>query len=288
MDSYFIVIWILLLTLAVILNALGIYCIYKTKISDIQKVILINLSIAEIIIAITAGAGRTLEVFDHGVRNHKESMFLALFYVGVNFVYYLIMIYISIDRLLCIFWNLKYKYYMTIKTIQKIILFIWFLGFISSIPLYLVPFKDATLILGKVCVILDGAFIIISILAYAVIAFKLRERVKKIPSMIRRNSNQSLSKRKHLVVPLCIVLSFVLFYIIPDILFAFEMFTKNRLLFNIVYCWWCTSLSCDPLIYIFFNKKVRSVARRSSKRRKSSIESTEMRVLHIFKKNSLY
>ena len=79
------------------------YTVYiKQKLCDIQKVILINLSTTEIIIAITAGAGRTLEVFNHGVRNHKESMFLALFYVGVNFVYYLIMIYISIDRLLCI------------------------------------------------------------------------------------------------------------------------------------------------------------------------------------------
>ena len=111
------------------------------------------------------------------------------FYIGVTitlgfdtllyFAFYLSMIFISFDRLLCSILHIKYDYYITSKRVKKVIFVIWVISIIM-----IIPYIFNIICFNGICyyhlpLLLGGVFIIVSFCAYGSIAnVNIRRRKK--------------------------------------------------------------------------------------------------------------
>ena len=127
------IVTIILSFFGIILHVFGIYCLSKVKRrNNNQKIILTNLSIIEILSMIVAVLFRLLLFYT----NEFDIGFTITlgFDTLLYFAFYLSMIFISFDRLLCSILHIKYDYYITSKRVKKVILAIWVISIIMIIP----------------------------------------------------------------------------------------------------------------------------------------------------------
>ena len=250
MELHFILFPIVLHFLSIIINALGLYCLYKQKRNG-QNIILSNLSSIKILISLVqlifnamSYTGYYLHVKPTSILGHGFSLSL-----------YLIMCFISIDRLLCILLHTRYKYYITKTVIIKVHAFIWILPMLFSTTLYLIDESRARTVLS-ICIypVLDALFVIIAVFTYSLIICKVNKS-KKDSRRSQTNASNKNECKKYLI-PGLIILSFVSFYAIPDFIFALRL-NKDWWSYYILGCIWNTSFIVEPFIYIFLSKPTR-------------------------------
>lgn len=176
------------------------------------------------------------------------SKILAMLYHCLTFLFYVAMTFISADRLLGTAWPLKYNCYMRVSTVRRIVCSMWLVSIVASLPF---PFifnsvVHHTIIL-YVSYTMQSIFVLVTVATYTTIYVKMKRRSLRFTTV----DKQRFNKAKHLV-PFFILLSFVLFYQIPNFM---SPRTKDMKALRAAVT--CLGLSIDPIIYIFLNKALR-------------------------------
>ena len=170
--------------------------------------------------------------------------------------YYFVMSFLTLDRLFVFYLNIKYQFYVSQKRVLKSIIFFVTISFITTITCaMLISLKKITLqeIERGSCalfLIFDAAYMLLAAGTYFYI-FLIYKRQLKV-----RENNPLARNKDHfrLFIPSLIILTFVLFTIIPDFLrtaVKFKIITSYEI--SIYTNFFCYKIGwfIDPLIYIF-------------------------------------
>ena len=224
--------------LSILLNIGGVYLLVTQKTIKVSHILLIHLSCLEIINTI-ANISSGYYRFILGIIEPVEiSMVGVPFYVGQMVA----IILVTIDRVIVVYWNIKYHIHVTKRRLAYTLLLIWsllllygiFLAYFWSRLLLTISFLSCTI-----------SVVVIFILGYVYIALK----VLYGRNTIGANPQQKLKWK----VPFFLVLSFVLLILVPEFLSLHKPIPID-ILVVVVYI----NYLLDPVVYIFGLKSTRT------------------------------
>ena len=250
------------LLIGLLLNFLGIVCLMKQENrSYIQKVILINLSSVEILTAIIIMAITLFQqypllasIFQQNIEIQRIICFI---YHVITLQLYNSMIYITLDRFLCVLSPIKYKIHMKQSTAKKFVLVIWIIAFAIAFPFVFVTFQSHIKGLLYSSYVMQAIFLVFTVFVYIYIAKTLLQRQRSFANSIptRHDGQRSLGGMKY-KVPFLITLIFVMFLVVPNYIpehrSVYVRIIKETVSYFI--------LMLDPIIYIFSDKSLRDIA----------------------------
>ena len=254
--------------IAIGLHTVGLWLLTKAKSSKLdvtERMILTNLCITEILANVTLFVNGILRfTFPKAQKNYLFGP-LRTFLMS----YYFSTLYLTWDRFLKIYWNIKYNLLWSVKKTIFTLTVLWIFSILGGIlQYYLSP-----LALGIIDLTLDAFLVVVSVFVYGY-AMKLSQKILK-------NSHLSKSTKlipKGYLLSALIVSSYVLLTAIPHSIFFFILlhrknFKKNiYLLLDIALA---LAFWSDAIIYIYFSKNIRELFQMSLRclvRKKSTIK----------------
>ena len=235
------------------IHSLGLVCLYKQKQrKHIQKTLLMNLSFIEILLVTAGFFVSVVEVFQW-ISNVIYNRIVVSVYVISNLMFYIIMFIITIDRLLCVVLHVRYSYYITPLRVKKFLLGTWACAFVGFLTLCIADVSKIYRYAIYLYLTLDILFVIIAIVTYILVTMTIKF------SKRNHSSTQERNKRKYLV-PMVLVLTFIIFYCIPD--FVIAIFVHSNFVRYIVMLFWSIGVIADPLTYIFLDRRNRTEMKR--------------------------
>lgn len=272
----------------VFIHAWGTYAllsVYKNSRHKPQRVYLINLSLCELLLNLLEAIRNIPELLSPSsqgnlVTNQLSHYILIISFTGISFVYYLDMIFLTIDRLAKIILSLDYPQYWNEKKAMLLLLGTWLVGatlclFVSLFCAF-VGFHWKDFFFKYFYPTLEFLFLIIALLTYIMIFNKFNKTSKNLslsatriasPLKITRTQppGESLSKFKRFrdsffFLPSLLVSTFILFMIVPDLVYLFIGIIHGNatdVLKNACWISYAISNLIDAVLYIFLLKDVR-------------------------------
>jgi hypothetical protein len=292
------VVGILLQLFTIILHGIGLYilrCLDIDGRSDVQQTYIFNLSAMEVFTTfcflVLTGLHLTMSLTDHHLEDVKIHNGIILF-TFCSLVLYMNMLYIVIDKALEVFWNIKYPVYWSMNKAKYLEMITWSIGLFMCIGViiavhvvkyeYRIPF---TMYFRPA---LDIVFVITVIVCYGYIFYKYKQSrviptqarceaaidtsppnqqsvftISRTPRAISTNQQSlfTIFRNSRFFISICLVSTFLLFIVIPDILQFLitveheENQTKIiRVTTTIIYT---ISFASDACIYVFLNVQVK-------------------------------
>lgn len=272
----------------VILHVLGAYlliCLYRRCRYKPQRLYIINLAVSECLSNLFELLRTSLEFIPQSFTVREVRMYLHIIvYTGLSIVYFLIMIYITADRLIHVYLNLKYPTIWNVARTKHLIVFTWCVGGITIIGVSILywltrlPWEDD--FYKFVYPPMEAIFLILAAVTYTLIFRKYSKSQKKL-STFSKSSNRSLHKpswfkNSFINVPGLLIVSFSLLVVIPAILYlTIGILEKNRSDLLETAC--SISYSCanciDAGIYIFLQDDVRKLLMKKFRRSRLDVHS---------------
>ena len=187
---------------------------------------------------------------------HISVTYISMFQLsGLSLLVNMMMIYITLDRLIHFFLNIRYQLIITNHRTVILCVSTWIVCAMYSIiscMLFQMEMLDFSALYIYQYPAVEVVFLIVACLTYCYIAHKYCAH--------KRAHLQSRMKFK-LYVPTLLVATYILLQVIPDIVYLFHVVLpkKDPSLLFIVIIWsvYMFSLLSDGLIYIFIQKNVR-------------------------------
>lgn len=266
MALWFIVVRIILLSVAFCLHIIGITCLLKhTPKNKNQKVILLSLSITEISIIIINVCSEVFHFVEHRNLHNTNSSVYFFFLTWFVTSFCMVMIVLVVDRLLCVVSHLKYRYYVTPKKLLSTIVGLWTICAFPSIPHLLYNQTDPEMALYTKIFLpaLSCFYTLLAIFVYVVIGYKLYRREKVLSR--NRESQKSFLRKKQTLIPLCIIVSFILLVLTPEFVTIWTVdnvdnITDSGNIEMVLAFLWYSGFIVDPVIYVFLNQSLRNIA----------------------------
>ena len=179
-------------------------------------------------------------------------------------LYYFFMILLTLDRFMIFYFNMRYSFYCTARTMLKsiytiaLVSLIFSLVLVASSNLKEKKYQNIQELLTYVYVFLDIFYILLVAVTYTYIFTKLRQQRKLIEiagSTIRNNNEQF-----KLTVPTLIIATYILFSVLPNILFfciTLNFLKASPTLIRIAYLMYRFAMLADPLIYVLNTHSLR-------------------------------
>lgn len=261
-------------TIAFCLHGFGFYLLYLTKHTNInksQRIFLMNLSFCEMCLCGAAVAKITL-LF----RGYEKAAYqiLIMQLTGFSLAYYLLMLFLTVDRFLEINLNIRYPLYCSRKRARYSMVFVWAAAFTHIVAYLAVQpsigelYKTCSLYFYPVA---ETCFCITAVFTYSYIYKKIsfhKRRNTIVPVRIpddgskRKVSHKKLVGRIGMFMPSLLILTFVVFFVIPDQTY-FIYTLSNKSMPKYLQITFATSFSLgfvtDAIIYIFLSRHVKSV-----------------------------
>ena len=259
----------LVLSLALMFNSCGIMLLRKLTGSEIvQSIIIINLSLAEILIALGWVAELMATHFGLSYGDRAMLVIWAL-RAGVYCFWFFDMYILAIDRFLGCNFPLKHLIFANSRNVKLLITIVWFICLLNSIILIFLDTRKCHEVYNKwVWILLDGVVVVIYAVTYASIFFStLKSQTPTRPRAESINSQQSANKSKSQFIKVVglIVLTFLIFEVCPttiDVILTHKNKSVPSLLANFYKSFYQLALLFDPLIYIFLQSRVRRLLAR--------------------------
>ena len=226
----------------------------EKKISKGQKYLIISLCLTEMVYVITDNVYKILDLLK--LENIAHNFWLIT--AGpIFFMYMFIMIFITIDRFLVFYLNLKYALYWSDKSMQLILTGLACISVISYIPLRARGINHDELGKTLACYIyppFEVVFIFIVLLTYGYIFGQYRKSVRG--DSYRRNILSH--NRFKIKVPTLIILTYVICTIVPNVIRLLHFLIAIKIYdIKILHVLTPLGFLTDSAIYIYSIKTVR-------------------------------
>lgn len=275
---------------------------YRTKrLKSVQMIYFISLSISEALLNLMEVSQRIPEMLTHTKQfttflTYMQHYSILVNLSGIWLVLYLTMMYITIDRFCMVRYNFKYQVYWTKKKALYLINITWISSIFFTICIALgeaflqLPYQE--IFFRYFYPTIDSLYIILVISSYSYIfhryqkSFKLQHKCsRKTIRRQRASSTQQAFSESKFYTSILLVLTFLLFIVIPDLTYMFFGTTnphrahnkrkngyESSLLFDICRFSYAIASSIDFFIYVFPQQAVRVIIRAQSKTVKDFIE----------------
>ena len=232
----FITLWSFEGLAALILNFLGIYFLVTEKKYKIMHFLLIHLSLVEMIFISIEVVYHSRALYVYGVASPSPGYRLEK---TINLVLlvsqFMSVALLTFDRVLMVRLGLRYEILVTKQKLALVILIVWMISLLH-IPYYWLT-KATTIYLVWEVTLAVG--VVISYV-YILVSIYMSQR------SLRGARQQMVSRRLKYRIPLLIVVSLLVFYILPEL-----MLTLGEDNTEWFYLFWFLNYLCDPLIYMF-------------------------------------
>ena len=269
---------------------LHLFCIYilyiarGTHLKDNQRYFFMNLSLSEFLICFVGILKRICKIYQW----NEEGSYVRFIQAGVaTFIYYFIMIVLTMDRFWEVFLNIRYPIYFSSKKIKIAIATIWGLSICFTILLCIlntVNPKISNDILTYFYFIFGIICIVVSAFTYTFIAKRIYDnkisedkQISAISSVDNTISNAK--KRKILLKSLYLsglfLVTFLFFVIIPEILYFYydlKSLKMSKQLSTLLTASYFVAYTSDVFIYVLFSKYIRRIILRRFGFRGSEVE----------------
>ena len=252
------------LFLALLFNSLGIFLLKSFPgIEKAQKVIIINLSLSEILIAV-GWIGQLVATIAGLTIDDRAFQVIWALRAGVYCLWFANMYILSLDRLMSCIFALKHRAQMSKKRMQKLMTILWITFSVKSILLLIFNTRVLYQIYNTfVWITLDIVAIFIYSLTYiSIFLYTLkREKQRRARTHSKENHEKIHRVNTHFMkVVGFIFISFLVFEVVPSIT-EFSFFANGtnipRSLEVIIFLSYQLALLADPLIYIFMQSRIR-------------------------------
>ena len=264
----------------VALHGFGVYiltCLYNQGQRNSQNLFLINLSISEILIGLFDCFNRIPDLISVSddiltIINTINNYITIVAFTGIAVVYYMVMIYITLDRLLNILLSLRYRIYCTETKAKNLLQVTWIVALLICTSISLTHHFNGyiwqTTFFMYVYPTFDFGFITLALITYVFIFFKYRKS-RRIYSQssrqpnIKRESTFKIFRKSNFFVAVLLILTFVIFMLIPKIVYLFYGIVGNNesdTLSAICDVSYGISNLADGWIYFFMQKSVKAMA----------------------------
>lgn len=189
-----IIVQMLLFSPGILLHIFSVYILHlakKTSLQNTQRLFFMHLSISEILIQLFAILRRVGRIY----QNDDMIIYMNLAQAGFSFiVYYLVMIFITLDRFFIVYLNIQYPLFWCDQRTKYLITFTWCLAAGTLVTCFLLKPKETFLmvyfypVFGLIC-------ILIAVLCYSYIFCKIynnkkQDRLRAI-SVTSSNNNET-------------------------------------------------------------------------------------------------
>ena len=229
--------WYVIALSGIIANACATILLMRKKRKKISDLLIIHLCMSELLLVVWHLGSRTLTWFG-GLA--KASMIQKVGSQFTTSLFYQSLIYISLDRMLAVRLNFRYRVVVTKERFQVIVAIIWIVAIITGIICGFIAYNN-TLIWGTWSAITMMSIIV----SYGYIICVLIQQRRKFNG----DSARSHGKIRYRV-PVWIVISFFAFLFIPDII----LLINENIFSNWFLVMWYTNYLLDPIVYVFFEK----------------------------------
>ena len=261
--------------LNILLHSLGIYLLSRLHSREVQEIYLINLSASEILgnvsELLTRRIPKLLTFTDatlNAVKNIQEFASIVNATL-ISITYYLAMAYITADKLLDIFLNIKYVIYWNKVRAKYLLLLTWVFSvsicLSTSLGYYFEGFAYKTQIRKFFMTPFDILFIALAVITYIFI-FKKFHQTRAIPkpsfrsNVIRTRTCWYVFRYSRFFVSVLLILTFVLFMVVPDLILLFWEMVDNgehtSALRDFTMILYQFSYLSDALIYLFMHRPI--------------------------------
>lgn len=240
-----------------------------------QKYLIFTLCFEEMLLAFGGLLGYVFTLLD--IDESFPVKICKIFHVTmVNISYMLLMIVITIDRFLIIYLNIKYPLYCIPRKIVIVVVLIlcsclcFFFGFLSKY-LSSQTWNPYRILYLFVYPIIQSIFLLTAISTYIYIYRQLKRNKEQSHNSVqhmkdsKNNPKSKVRKRFNIFVPNLIILTFVLFTVLPHIVWSIKFWFGFNLPESASYfvaLMIDLGLIADPLIYVFNLESVRKKIKR--------------------------
>ena len=273
------VIILLLGTFAALLHITGLVLLTKANditISGNQKYLVIALSLTELALVGSSFIRETI-FYTTGSKTNIVGLCASLYTNAViGFMYYFIMFAITLDRFLQLRFNIKYHLYWNKKRTKNTLILVSCLVNASWIVLSctILFYQKSKLMLSihdeirqiyfrYYAPVSDTIFIIFATIVYCYIFFKLhknKRKEEKLRKQVRCNKTADVVvKVNRYRIPFWIILTFMLFWIVPNILLRIyhSYPVSHEYFYSVSYVLFRIGCVADAIIYIFHLNNVK-------------------------------
>ena len=274
LSAYFLIPLIFCIV-ATSIHVIGLILLFSHEDSNIhgtQKYLVVSLSLTEISF-LTLSTTRSFVWFTDTSTKIAGELIEAYSIIVSSNMYYFTMFAITVDRFLKIILNIRYPLYWKAKNTKTFLLiffsilnglYISYLSLVLIFAWHKMPLVMAKFYYSYIVPVFDITFVAVAsgVCGYIFATiFKNRKADKRLRKQVTGSTGNVSSTKIH--VPFWIVLTFMLFWVLPDIMmginftfqFPTEFYISNLILYRIGYM-------ADPIIYIFNLKKVKLQVRR--------------------------
>lgn len=244
-------------------HAIGMFALVNHKKKTNQSLSLFSLSIVELFWLVRGIAIETLSLFQKQiVIGSALSFIIRLIEHAAGYELFLVMYILTADRLICIIDPLRHKTNVTRSRLWKVIIASWLVS--SLLSIFKNTIDGGWFIVHNIGLGICALYIILVIVTYAIIIYKMRKSKREFPvrppiannSMATNSATPKINFRKEFLVPTLVIVSFLVCY---HITFALMTYMSNHyLLYQICHVIQYFGLICDPLIYVILTKYYRS------------------------------
>ena len=285
---------IVFLSVSVILNSLGIYCLRRTKhkvraSAAKQHQIISCLSISELCYSFLA-LGKW--ILNYQGLNRENSLVYRAFYASVFssfYVYCCLLLVLLTNRLLFVVCPIRHLEMLSKKRVRYAVIYSWMFSYSLAIPLIFLNTKLWSQYISLAYVVIEILVLISSVTTFSFIGCKVqrrndpesksKERQQK-KAGVRGQKPDAVSRRqlKLLTVALLTIFSFLPLVVIPDfvvmILLRFNSISDTAI--DFIYSMLNLNFVIDPLVYMITYPLVRRQLNRTFRKMKdTSIDSKD-------------
>ena len=251
-----------------------------------QKYLFISLSLTELSYCLISLAQFWCKEYgvEKSVRKH-----IAIFRrVALLLMYYFIMIYITIDRFFAIHLNIKYRVYWSPVKTKSLIFFTSLVCITASTLVSVTWFQTEWSVTAFIYVYLYPPFMIVfmicAVITYSYIVKKIIKNQKKEDALrkqvCRKNTKHfpqvQRKSRFTILVPTIIILTFILFMVIPNFMHMIHKNTSKLPNYIIDINWILVPLGfiADAVVYIISVNTIRNLFNKYIRKKSITISST--------------
>jgi len=233
-----------------------------------QFIHLLNLSLCELTFVTFGLISLLLTVSRYSESSYRVE---AIQYSTIIIVYFLAMIYMTVDRFLEVRLNIFYPLYWKACYTKILLCATWSVCVLLSVTIALMELPDRAKFLEIIFLYVytpfEFLFLVLSVAIYTYIFIKLKKN--QVHVLRKKSGLLKHRKKKHFYVPVLIVLTFFMFIMIPDLLMAYLLYRyramPNEATRTYVYSSYMIGMSCDAIVYTFFSPFIRKGVKRIMK-----------------------